>query len=364
MTVLLKVVGAPGAPAPLIERAHELDVLAGGVAGLAAGRSAVIVLDAPAGLGKTALLDQAAELAARSGQRVRRATPGPLERHFSFGVIRTLLEGPLRAAPAAERARALDGVAATAGELLLEGTTPGADSTTLVAHSVLWLCSALAERRPLALFVDDAHWADRRSLEVLAYLAGRSEDVPLLLVVAARGDDPDAAADLLSLLGAARSATVLHPQPLTDAGACALIERLAPGTPDDIAADCRRVVAGNPWLLGELGRLLAEHGPSAICSSSFDGPPMTGVVRRRVAELSPRDRRILEALAVVGDTAAPHVVAAVAGVGVGELGPARDALVAAGLLVRGTGAGVRGAPAASDVAAAVRGAGALEVGGQ
>ena len=334
MTVLLKVVGAPPAPAPLLERAHELDVLADGVAGLAAGRSAVVVLDAPAGLGKTALLDQAAELAARAGHRVRHAAPGPLERHFSFGVIRTLLETPLRAASAGERARALEGVAATAGELLLEGSTPGADSTTLVAHSVLWLCSALAERRPLALFVDDAHWADRRSLAVLAYLAGRSEDLPLLLVVAARGEDPDGATDLLSLLGAARSTTVLRPQPLTEAGAVALIERLAPGTPDEVAADCGRVVAGNPWLLGELGRLLAERGPSAVCSASFDGSPRTGVVRRRMAELSPRDRRVLEALAVAGDTAAAHVVAAVARVGIGELSPARDALVAAGLLVR------------------------------
>ena len=68
---------------------------------------------------------------------------------------------------------------------------------------------------------------------------------------------------------------------------------------------------------------------------------MTGVVRRRVAELSPRDRRILEALAVAGDAAAPHVVAAVAGVGIGELAPARDALVAAGLLVRDAGSPAR-----------------------
>ena len=63
----------------------------------------------------------------------------------------------------------------------------------LIAHSVLWLCSALAERRPLALVVDDAQWADRPSLEVLAYLARRIEDLPLLIVIGARADDPDAA---------------------------------------------------------------------------------------------------------------------------------------------------------------------------
>ena len=171
VTVLLKVVGAPPAPAPLIERGHELEVLADGVAGLAAGRSAVVVLDAPAGLGKTGLLDAAAELAARAGHRVRRAAPARWSATSRSGSSARCSRRRCARRPPRNAPRALDGVAATAGELLLEGTTPGADSTTLVAHSVLWLCSALAERRPLALFVDDAHWADRRSLEVLAYLA-------------------------------------------------------------------------------------------------------------------------------------------------------------------------------------------------
>jgi len=42
----------------------------------------------------------------------------------------------------------------------------GGDSAMLMAHSLLWLCSGLAEERPLALVVDDAQWADRSSLEV------------------------------------------------------------------------------------------------------------------------------------------------------------------------------------------------------
>ena len=49
-------------------------------------------------------------------------------------------------------------------------------------------------------------------------------------------------------------------------------------------------------------------------------------MRRRLAELSPRDRGVVEAMAVIGEGAAPHVVSRVAGVPVGELGPARDAL--------------------------------------
>src|ERR1700742_4712941 len=149
------------APAPLIERSVELEVLAAAVRRLAGGGSGVVVLEAPAGLGKTALLEHTAALAPSAGCLVRRAVPGPLERHFSYGVVRSLLEAPLRDASGAERARLLDGAAATAGELLLDGTAPGGgDSSMLVAHSVLWLSSALAERRPLALIVADAQWAE------------------------------------------------------------------------------------------------------------------------------------------------------------------------------------------------------------
>ena len=321
---------------PLIERTVELGMLAGAVRRLADGEGGVVVLDAPAGLGKTALLERAALFATDSGCLVRRAAPGPLERHFPFGAVRALLEAPLREASGEERARLLDGAAAAAGTLLLEGAVPGGDSTMLLAHSVLWLCAAIAERRPLALIVDDAQWADRSSLEVLAYLARRIDDLPLLIAVGARADDPRAASDLLSLLGGVRSATVLHPQRLTPRGAAQLIRRLAPEASAVVCRDCHRAVGGNPWLLGELGRQIATHGPDSIAEAGDEAPPVSAiarnVIRWRLATLSARDRAVAAALAVMGDGALPHVVAAVAGVPPAALGPARDALLAAGLL--------------------------------
>ncbi len=180
----------PGAEASLIERAVEVDVLDTAVARLGAGEGSVVVLEAPAGLGKTVLLEHAEEHATAAACRVRRAAPGPLERHFPFGVVRALLEAPLRDASERERARLLDGAAEPAGALLLDGTVPGGDATMLIAHSVLWLCSAMADEQPLALVVDDAHWADRPSLEVLSYLARRIDDLPLLIALAARSGRP------------------------------------------------------------------------------------------------------------------------------------------------------------------------------
>jgi DNA-binding CsgD family transcriptional regulator/tetratricopeptide (TPR) repeat protein len=326
----------PSSPlrASLIERAVELEALASAVRRLTEGTGGVIVLEASAGLGKTALLEHAATLLSGTDCLVRRAAPGPLERHFSFGVVRALLESPLREAPPEQRAHLLEGAAAAAGKLLLEGTAPGGDGAMTVAHSVLWLCAALAETRPLALVVDDAQWADRSSLEVLSYLARRVDDLPLLIVIGARADAPDAATDLLSMLGSARSATVLHPQPLTARGAAQLIRRIAPDTPTPVCHDSHRAVGGNPWLLRELGRQIAARGPEAIAETGSATDLARRAVRRRMSEVSPRDRGVAQALAVIGDGVPQHVLAAVAGVPVGELGPALDALVAAGLLAR------------------------------
>jgi len=327
----------------LIERVAELDILARGVARLAGGVGGVVVLEAPAGLGKTALLERAARLAADAGCVVRRAAPGPHERHFPFGVVRTLLEPPLRDMPAGERAPLLTGAAAPAGALLLDGEMPGVDGhligaagATAIAHGIMWLCAGLARRRPLVLIVDDAQWSDRSSLQVLSYLAGRSDDLPLLILVAARVSDPRADNDLLALLGGARSATVLHPQPLTSMGAARLIRGLAPEASIHVCCECHSATAGNPWLLDELAGEIQIHGPAAIEQPESCAPRVTAaaraVVRRRLAELEPRDRAIAAARAVIGDGAPPHAIAQVAAVPLAEFGRAHDALTAAGLL--------------------------------
>ena len=93
----------------LVERVVELDALEHAVARLTGGAGGVVVVEAAAGLGKTALLDNAAELAAAAGYLVRRATPRPNERDFPFGVVRTLLEAPVRAPHRTRALGAADG---------------------------------------------------------------------------------------------------------------------------------------------------------------------------------------------------------------------------------------------------------------
>ncbi len=323
----------------LVERDEEIHSLERAVAQLGERVGGVVTLRAAAGLGKTTLIELAATQAEAAGHLVRVAVPGPQERHFPYGVVRSLLEAPLRHAGPAERLRLLDGAAGQAGELLLSGAVPGPHATTSIAHSTLWLCSALTDDAPpLVLVVDDAHWADRPSLEVLSYLARRISDVPVLLVVAYRPDVPDAASDLLALLEDSRTGSVLSPRPLTVGGATELVHRIAPDTPTEFCRRCHEAGDGNPWLVAELAHQLSVYGPEALRIPVGDGLEVRArardVVRRRLAALTPVDRAVAVALAVLGDRALPHVTAAVAGAPLTDLAAARDALVAAGLLDR------------------------------
>ena len=308
----------------LLERALELEVLHTAVTRLAGGAGGIVVLAAPAGLGKTALLEHAVLEAAEAGCRVRRAAPGPLERHFGFGVVRALLEAPLRDASDEQRARLLEGAAAPAGALLLDGAVPDGDATMAIAHSVLWLCSALADDAPLALVIDDAHWADRRSLEVLAYLARRIADLPLLITVGARADDPDAAAgpaqpDRRSPRGDRAAPPAAEPR-----GAAQLIRRAAPRHAVRVCRDCHRAAAAATRGCWASSAARSPTTARRVDASEGDAPPMTRSRAPSSAGAWPSSRRatarVVEALAVIGDGAPRQVVAAVAGVALDELG--------------------------------------------
>src|SRR5687767_2351327 len=115
------------------------------------------------------------------------ARGGELERRFGFGVARQLFEAAVRDGRSAPRL--LAGTARLAAPVL--GVDPGPEDPPAagdpgggafaVQHGLYWLTAQLSERRPVALIVDDAHWADPESLRFLVHLARRLEGLPVLL---------------------------------------------------------------------------------------------------------------------------------------------------------------------------------------
>ncbi|WP_330269479.1 ATP-binding protein [Streptomyces griseorubiginosus] len=161
-------------PGVLLERDAELERLRAAVAGVGSGDGGPVQVLGSAGLGKTRLLTAAGALAQEAGLRVLSARGSELEREYAFGLVRQLFDRLLLTAPDAERERWLSGPAATAGAALGYGgslTTPPGEFALL--NSLFWLASNIAQDQPLALLVDDLHWADESSLRFLLYLMPR-----------------------------------------------------------------------------------------------------------------------------------------------------------------------------------------------
>jgi predicted ATPase len=187
----------------LLEREPEVEAIDQAMDAARGGAGRLVLVEAPAGLGKSSLLAAARDRAHDDGFEVLAGRGRDLEREFPFGVARQLFEGRLRAARSAERRRLLQGSAGLAAELLgLEpppsGERPGEGSPYPLLHGLHWLAANLAERAPLLLVVDDAHWADELSLRFVAYLAGRLDDLPIAVVAALRPGEAGADAALLT----------------------------------------------------------------------------------------------------------------------------------------------------------------------
>ena len=151
------------------------------------------------------------------GHEVLRARGSELEAGFAFGVVRQLFERRLAGAEESERDALLAGPAGAVRPLLLGelAETSAFDTSFAVLHGLYWLTVNLADRRPLLIAVDDAHWADEPSLRWLAYLAPRLEGVAVALLVALRPAEPaSAGASLEALLAEARA--VVRPELLSE----------------------------------------------------------------------------------------------------------------------------------------------------
>src|SRR5262245_15751035 len=99
---------------PLLERSRGLARIRSALSEACAGRGTFVVIEGPAGIGKTALLDAARAVAAESGMRVLRSRGTELERDFAFGVVRQLFEPALADASESQRADLLQGAAGRA----------------------------------------------------------------------------------------------------------------------------------------------------------------------------------------------------------------------------------------------------------
>jgi DNA-binding CsgD family transcriptional regulator len=303
----------------LYGRRDECAALAGLLAGVRAGRSAVLVLRGEAGVGKTALLDHAVQSAA--DLRVMRAAGVQSEMELPFAGLHQMC-GPM-----------LDGL----GRLpvpqrdaleMVFGMTPGHEPDRfLVGLAVLSLLAQAAEERPLVCVIDDAQWLGQASAQALAFAGRRLQDERVLMLFAEQEPGPHLAglpelvinglqdSDSRELL-----ASVIH---------WPLDERVR----ERIVAEAR----GNPLALLELPRGLS---PAQLADGfgPADALPLPGRIEasfiRRIEHL-PEEVRLLLVVAAAEPAGDPALVWRAAGL-LGIPADAAMSAASAGLVEFGT----------------------------
>jgi predicted ATPase len=264
--------------------------------------SAVLVVRGPAGIGKTALLDEARARAGGMQVLVCRGTE--LEKRLPFAALHQLLR------PVLDRIDAIPTIQAQAPRcaLGLEGGSQRPERF-LVSLATLNVLAEAAERAPLLCVVDDAHWLDDASADILVFVARRLDAEPIAMVLAARDEEHARARapelPQLTLAG------------LDDDASHAVIEgrALAP----DVAAWLVGATDGNPLALLELSAGLTDAQAAGV--EPILGPlPISSALERafltRVRRLPPATQELLLVAATDESGDLTTILDAAAGLGI------------------------------------------------
>ena len=318
----------------IIGRRAELEALAQALRQLKDRGSPIVALSGEPGIGKTRLLDELCVRADANGHLVLRGQAAEMEQVLPFAVVVDAL-GDFGASLGGDRLRQLVGVQVE--ELApivpeLEGLG-GADAGRLqderfrTHRAVRALLEALCARGRVVLALDDLHWADDASLELIAHLLRRPPRRGVMVVLAYR---PAPARPVLvdALARADRDGAVvtLSLGALTRGEADQLLD-------DELPDSARRALfvqsGGNPFYLQELAR----GSPARAAVAAADVPRSVALALDQEVRALPEDaQRLARAAAVVGDPMVLDVAVAAAELEEGPALTALDALLGAALL--------------------------------
>ena len=323
----------------ILGRDAELAVLSAAADAAEAGRGAFVLVEGPAGIGKTTLLRMACARPKVPGPRILTARGLALESGFAYGIVRQLIEPVRASAGPGEWDDLLDGAAGLAARVFDWAGAGSVEDDVPYAtmHGLYWLAANLTARGPLVIAVDDAHWADAPSLRWLAHLAARIEGLPIALLLAVRSgpDEPV----IIDELRACPQCALLPLRPLGSEATAALVrERLGGQADAELCRACHDRTGGNPFLLEALTAELRArgNGDPLVRVEDLAPEPVARAVLRRVNQVGEGAGRLARALAVLGGPAPVRHAAALAGQEIPDAARLADGLRAADVLAPGS----------------------------
>ncbi len=275
----------------LLEREPALEALGGALAEAARGEGRVALVYGEAGIGKTSLVDCFTRECAQAARILWGAcdslhTPRPL--------------GPVY------------DIAQQAGPVLRERLDAGATPRAIFSA----VLDELKHRPPVVAVLEDLHWADAATLDLVKFLGRRIRQVPALLMLTHRDDEISPRHPLRLVLGDLATSAAVRRVPLAPLSVAA-VRTLAAGRSLD-ATMLHRQTGGNPFFVTE------------ALASREAGIPVTvrDAVLARAARLSPAGRAALEAAALVGAQVEPWLLGAL----VDDAAVGADECIALGML--------------------------------
>lgn len=316
----------------LVGREHELGIAAAAVAQACEGTPRALALTGEAGIGKTALTDALAARCAAAGMLVLRGRAAEHEREVPFALVIDALDDHVAAMGARrveslgpDLAAVLPSAAATDGPVV-HPEQAGASERFRYHRALHALLELLGREQPVALVLDDAHWADDASLEFLLHILRRPPSGPVLVGLAARPAEPTE-----RLLDCGRSAQGFEHVPVGPLSDAAVRELLADENDPAVREHVAREAGGNPLFVKELAR-------AASRSMATLPPNLMAAIRLELGALPPASRALVDGAAVAGEPFDPELASLVADISPDSALVPLDRLIAAGL-IRPTGEG-------------------------
>ncbi|HEX3040557.1 MAG TPA: AAA family ATPase [Solirubrobacterales bacterium] len=320
----------------LVGRDGELEFLTARLAEAEGGAARFAAVEGDPGMGKTRLLRELAERAGGRGCVVLHGRAAEFEREMPFGLFVDALDSFLEAAPGSafgaldqeqvdELASAFPAMRPLASG---DSPAPAPEDRIRVYGAVRELLGCLAPGKTVLITLDDLHWSDRASLELIGHLLRRPPRARVMLAFSYRSRRLDSSA--MSELRAAADAGNLGLQrlgPLDPMAAGALLD----GNPR--AAEIVAQGGGNPFYLLELSR--AEHVADPVRGGGrIEGVPeaIAIAIDRELGALSANGRALANASAVVGDPFSLDLSIGAAGLDPGDGLTALDELAASDLV--------------------------------
>src|SRR6185312_16266462 len=286
---------------PIRGRADELKMIGALVTALARGRGGVLVIEGPPGIGKSRLLTEVLALADKSGVRTLFGEAFEYQQTVPFF---SLFMATLRADPPVGDAEALR---------RLGGSD---DLRYWVVHDLADAIGAAAAQTPLAIVLEDIHWADNSTLLALRSLATTRLAMPVLWVVTARtGAGGPAVQETLSVLQRA-DATFIRVAAVSPSAVADMVCDAVRADADESLLNLAAKAHGNPFLVGELvggldeeGRLNVRGG-RAVATGQALPRRMGASMQQRLDRLSTGAGEVVQVAAVLPDRFSAGLLAA------------------------------------------------------